>query len=102
MSHWLVSFDQVLCIANAPLPMTTFAEAPCPELIHAHSSPSSAPEEAVQPPAGFWSVRVSAYSWPFTIEKPSRRPAEPGLTKLSPQLVPRSVTYGMLVKAISP
>jgi hypothetical protein len=53
MSHWLVSFDQVLCIAYAPLPMLTFADAPCPELIQAHSSPSSAPPDVLQPPGGF-------------------------------------------------
>jgi hypothetical protein len=53
MSHALVSFDQVLCMAYAPLPMLTFAAAPWPELIHAHRSPFSAPEAAVQPPAGF-------------------------------------------------
>ena len=77
--------------------MLTFAAAPCPELIQAHRSPFSDPERVVQPPAGSWSVRVSAYSCPFTMEKPSRSPAEPGLTKFSPQLAPRSVTYGMLV-----
>jgi len=41
MSHWLVSFDQVLCMAKVPVLITTFAEAPWPELSHAHSSPFS-------------------------------------------------------------
>src|SRR5207237_7997323 len=102
MSHSLVSFDQVLCIAYAPLPMVTFAAAPWPERSQAHSSPFSWPNKEVQPPGGFCSVSVSAYSWPFTIEKPSSRPAEPPLTKFSPQLAPWSVTYGMLVYARSP
>ena len=53
MSHSLVSFDQVLCIAYAPLPMVTFAAAPWPELIQAHSSPFSWPNKEVQPPGGF-------------------------------------------------
>src|SRR5467141_3098372 len=103
ISQRLVSFDQVLCIANEPVEKVTNAEAPWPELIHAHSSPFSCPvnEEPVlltHPPAGFWSVRVSAYSWPPTMEKPSSEL----LTKFAPQLAPRSATYGMLVKAISP
>src|SRR5205085_9218137 len=76
-------------------------EAPCPEEIQAHLSPFSLPELSVQPPAGNVSVIVSAYSWPSTIETPSRVPAEPELTKFSPQLAPASVTYGRLVKAMS-
>ena len=73
ISQRLVSFDQVLCIANEPVEKATNAAAPWPELIHAHSSPFSCPvnEEPVlltHPPAGFWSVRVSAYSWPPTME----------------------------------
>src|SRR5215467_9858305 len=63
-----------------------------PGVIQAHLSAFSCPEESVHPPAGFWSVMVSAYSWPFTIEKPSSRPALPALTKFSPQVAPRSVT----------
>src|SRR6202011_3791658 len=53
ISHWLESFDQVLCIAYAPLPMLTFADPPWPELIQAHSSPFSWPVMEVQPPPGF-------------------------------------------------
>ena len=37
---------------------------------------------SVQPPAGFWSVMVSAYSWPSTIVKPSSVPAEPGVDEV--------------------
>src|SRR5207253_11197053 len=71
----------------------TNAAAPWPELIHAHSSPFSCPvnEEPVlltHPPAGFWSVMVSAYSWPPTMENPSCEL----LTKFAPQLAPRSDT----------
>src|SRR5258708_1864664 len=93
ISQRLVSFDQVLCIANEPVEKVTNAEAPWPELIHAHSSPFSCPvnEEPgllTHPPAGFWSVMVSAYSWPPTMEKPSSEL----LTKFARQLAPRSST----------
>ena len=44
---------------------------------------------------------VSENSWPFTIVTPSRLPADP-FTKFCPQLAPASVTYGMLVNAMSP
>ncbi len=57
---------------------------------------------SVQPPAGFWSVMVSAYSCPSTMVTPSRVPALPELTKFCPQLAPASVMYGMLVNAMSP
>ena len=48
--------------------MDTLADLPWPLLIHAHSSAFSWPVlKLVQPPAGFWSVMVSAYSWPSTM-----------------------------------
>src|SRR5215469_13086727 len=96
------SFAQVDCIANVPVVRLRFcAGAPGPRS-HAHRSPVSSPELLTQPPAGFWSVMVSAYSWPSTMDAPSRRPAVPPLTKFSPQEAPASVTYGMFVKAMSP
>src|SRR5882757_11275586 len=83
--------------------MATFAAPPwVPGLSHAHLSAFSAPLVSVQPPAGFWSVMVSEYSCPSTIVYPSRLPAVPELTKFWPQLVPRSIVYGMLVNAMSP
>src|SRR5438270_465695 len=41
MSHRFVSLDQVDCMAKEPVPVATFADAPWPLLIHAHSSPFS-------------------------------------------------------------
>jgi hypothetical protein len=41
-----------------------FAAAPCPEEIHAHLSPFSAPPESSHPPLGNWSVIVSAILLP--------------------------------------
>src|SRR5258708_39812973 len=84
------SFAQVVCTANDPVVMEMFCERPVPDEIQAHLSPFSAPLESVQPPAGYVSVIVSAYSWPSTIVTPSRVPAEPALTKLCPQDAPAS------------
>src|SRR5207302_3392879 len=77
-------------------------DAPWPEEIHAHLSAFSEPWMSVQPPAGNWSVMVSAYSWPNTIVKPSATPALPELTKFSPQLDPMSSWYGSFAKASPP
>src|SRR5207302_1503953 len=71
-----------------------------PGVIQAHLSPFSAPLESVQPPGGFWSVMVSAYSCPLTMDTPSRVPLL--LTKFWPQEAPMSVMYGLLVNAMSP
>src|SRR5262244_1815459 len=87
------SLAQVVCMAKVPVASVRLNDPPLvPGVIQAHLSAFSAPLESVQPPAGFWSVMVSAYSWPFTREMPSRRPAPPALTKLSPQEAPASVT----------
>src|ERR1039457_1833410 len=97
------SFAQVLCIAKVPVARDRSATPPLvPGAIQAHLSAFSLPLASVQPPAGFWSVMVSAYSWPSTMEMPSLAPALPGLTKSVPQAPPASVTYGLLVKAMSP
>jgi len=68
-----------------------FWAAPCPLEIQAHLSPFSAPVESVHPPAGNWSVIVSAYSCPSTMVTPSSKPTEPAFTKFSPQAAPTSV-----------
>src|SRR5262249_6760383 len=102
-AHPWDSLDQVPCIANEPVASDRSAAPPVvPGDSQAHLSMFSSPEESVHPPAGFWSVMVSEYSCPSTMEKPSVVPALPELTKFCPQLVPRSRTYGMLVKAMSP
>src|SRR5215510_5143845 len=76
------SLAQVVCMAKVPVASVRLNDPPLvPGVIQAHLSAFSAPEESVQPPAGFWSVMVSAYSWPLTMEMPSRRPALPALTK---------------------
>ena len=87
----LKSLPQVDWTANVPVPEVTSAAVPWPEEIQPHRSPFSAPELAVHPPAGNWSVTVSAYSWPPTMVTPSSRPAVPALTKFRPQLAPMSV-----------
>src|SRR5712692_3999715 len=90
------------CMAKVPVGSTRSADfAPGPAF-HSHRSAFSSPAESVHPPGGFWSVIVSAYSWPPTIEKPSSRPACPPLTKFSPHARPASVTYGRFVNAMSP
>jgi hypothetical protein len=43
MSQRFVSLDQVDCMAKVPVPITTLADAPWPELSQAHSSPFSCP-----------------------------------------------------------
>src|SRR5215472_11393607 len=87
------SLAQVVCTAKVPLASARSNDPPLvPGAIQAHLSAFSPPDESVHPPGGFWSVMVSAYSWPFTIEKPSSRPALPALTTFSPQVAPRSVT----------
>lgn len=81
IAHAPLSFDHVPCIANEPLANATFCAPPVPPVpTHAHLSAFSAPDESVQPPAGFWSVIVSAYSCPATIVTPSSAPAAPAFT----------------------
>src|SRR5947207_14418978 len=98
----LPSLDHVDCMANDPVVNGTATIAPGPELSQAHLSAFSSPPASFQPPDGFWSVMVSAYSWPSTIVTPSSTPSAPGCTKFSPQLPAASVTYGRLVNAMSP
>ena len=98
----LKSLAHVDCTAKVPVLRARLADAPWPEVIQAHLSPFSAPEESTHPPAGNWSVMVSAYSWPPTTVTPSSVPALPPLTKFSPQLAPTSVRYGRFVKATGP
>src|SRR4029077_6628018 len=93
----LASLAQVDCMAKVPVVRVRLAAGAPGPWLQAHRSPFSSPDGLVQPPAGFWSVTVSAYSWPLTIETPSRMPALPALMKFSPQDAPASVTYGMLV-----
>src|SRR5690242_9799316 len=76
--------------------------APGPEVCQAHLSPFSSPEASTQPPGGFWSVMVSAYSCPSTIVTPSMSPLASLCTNRAPQLPPASTTYGRLVNAMSP
>src|SRR5262249_38400972 len=96
------SLPQVDCSANVPVASVRLAACAPGPVFQAHLSAFSEPPESVQPPAGFWSVMVSEYSCPLTIENPSSRPALPPFTKFSPHDAPRSVTYGMLVNAMSP
>src|SRR6516165_6608090 len=97
ISQLLVSFDQVVCIANFPVGRLIFAACPGPEAIQAQVSPTSSPDTGlVQPPDGNWSVSVSAYSWPATMENASSTPWSLRLTNFTPQLRPASLTYGML------
>jgi len=91
MEHTAPSLENVLCIAKLPVAKATSAAAPVPLEIHAHLSAFSDPLPSIQPYEGFWSVSVSAYSWPPTMVTPSRAPALPEFTKLVPQLVPTSV-----------
>src|SRR5215470_653342 len=103
ISQFLVSFDHMLCMAKAPVARVTFVVFSRPLLIQAHASAASSPVTGLaQPPGGNWSVSVSAYSWPATIEKASSTPWDPRLTKLTPQLRPASLTYGRFEYAISP
>src|SRR4051812_6048290 len=90
ISHWLLSLPQVDWTANEPVASVMFCDAPVPEEIQAHLSAFSEPWMSVQPPAGNWSVMVSAYSCPKTIVNPSVTPALPELTKFWPQLDPMS------------
>src|SRR5437764_10252747 len=90
ISQALLSLPHVDCTANEPVASVMFCDLPVPEEIQAHLSAFSEPWMSVQPPAGNWSVIVSAYSWPNTMVKPSVTPALPELTKFSPQLDPMS------------
>ena len=97
MAHVAESLDQVGCMAKDAVPMVTSWSD-----VHAHLSPFSNPAESTQPAPGRVSVRVSAYSCPATMEKPSKTPLLPALTLLVPHNeVPwafvRSETYGRLV-----
>jgi hypothetical protein len=86
----LASLAHMLCTAKLPVASDRSAAPPVvPGRIQAHLSPISSPLESVQPPAGFWSVMVSVYSWPSTMETPSRVPLR--FTKSCPQLKPASV-----------
>src|SRR5947207_3610791 len=76
--------------------------APGPEVSQAHLSAFSSPLASTQPPGGFWSVMVSAYSCPSTIVMPSVSPLASWCTNRAPQLPPASVTYGRFVNAMSP
>ncbi len=97
----LPSLPQMVWTAYVPVPVVRSKLPPeVPGVIHAQTSPTSEPLELVQPPAGFWSVMVSLYSWPSTIVTPSSVPLL--LTKSWPQEVPASVMYGRLVNAMSP
>ena len=93
-------------MAKVPVEKVTLAAAPSePAASPRHLSPFSWLNGrllSVQPPAGFWSVIVSAYSWPETTVTPSSAPAVPELTRLAQQLPPTSGTYGRLVNATSP
>src|SRR5260221_1062250 len=83
--------------------MGTLPAPPTTPLSHAHSSAFSWPVLwLVQPPAGFWSVMVSEYSWPRVIVQPSRVPALPELRKFTPQPAPESMLYGWLLNGKSP
>ena len=64
ISQAALEFDQVACIGNEPVAMVTFWAPPVPPVpFQAHRSPFSPPEVlSYQPPEGFWSVMVSAYS----------------------------------------
>src|SRR5690348_5121954 len=79
--------------------MVTFADAPWPVVIQAHLSPFSAPLPSSQPPFGYWSVIVSAISWPSTIVIPA---FEPRPLKFAPHEPPASVMYGRFVYAMFP
>jgi hypothetical protein len=86
----LARFDHVPCTANFPVVSVMFWTLAAPDDSQAQRSPFSSPLLAVYPPAGNWSVIVSAYSWPPTMVTPSSW--LPALTKLAPQLRPTFVT----------
>ena len=73
----LALLAQTDCMANAPeLSCSTAAEPAVAGFggIQAHLSAVSSPLWSVQPPAGFWSVIVSAYSWPLDDRHAVERP----------------------------
>src|SRR5258708_24993437 len=74
--------------AKLLLPSEMFAAAPCPEPIHAHLSPFSAPLPSSQPLLGKGSVTVSAYSCPPTIERPSKYPLPNELLAVLTKFIP--------------
>src|SRR5947207_441097 len=86
------SFDQVDWTANVPVASERLAAAPCPKEIHAHLSAFSSPNRSIHPLLGNWSVTVSEYSCPLTIEIPSSAPATPAFTKFAPHVGPTSGT----------
>ncbi len=53
---------------------STLADALWPDWIQAHLSAFSSPLRSSQPPFGYWSVIVSAISWPSTIVMPALPP----------------------------
>src|SRR3982074_1863404 len=97
------SLAHVVCMAKVPVGSERSNDPPLvPGGIQAHLSPFSLRPESVHPPAGFWAVIVSAYSWPSTMEMPSFAPALPALTKFAPQDAPASVMYRRFMNAMSP
>src|SRR5580658_627330 len=80
----LSSFAQIAWTGKLPVASVISVAPPdVPGGIQMHLSAASLPLLSSQPPAGNWSVIVSAYSCPSTIVTPSRAPGE--LTKPSPQ-----------------
>src|SRR2546430_16492543 len=89
----LASLAHVPCIAKGPVDRGRTAAPPVePGAFQAHLSAFSSPEESTQPPGGVWSVSVSAYSCPATIETPSSLPPPPERTKCAPHVAPTAVT----------
>src|SRR6266700_3230903 len=97
-----VPLTQSGCIANVPVVSLRLAVLAPGPVFHWHRSAVSSPLASVPPPGGFWSVMVSAYSWPLTIDTPSSRPALPELTKFLPHARPASVIYGRFENATWP
>src|SRR5215472_4446473 len=94
--------------ANEWLPSVTLVDADCGPgpRFQAHLSPVSAPLLSSHAIVllGNASVVASAYSWPATMLRPSKKPLPNELllplTKCSPQDVPASGAYGMFAYAI--
>ena len=86
------SLAQLPWTGKVPVVSVMFCIAPGWVVLQAHLSAFSFPMLSSHPPEGSWSVMVSAYSCPFTMEKPSSSPALPELTKFSPHELPMSVT----------
>ena len=77
------SLAQMVCTAKVPVASARSNDPPLvPGVIQAHLSAVSSPEASVQPPGGFWSVMVSAYSWPLDDGEASSRPAAAGVDEV--------------------